>query len=122
MTKVLIEINIIKSKRIIIDLENNIIKVDIYNNIEVLIIVVTKELSISATIYSNKRVTILVYFNVVMLITKLEKTLKLSNDRDPLFKSKTLDTLSIYVYIINYNVLKIFVRNDFNKLITLLRR
>ena len=122
IVKVLIEINIIKLERIIVDLENNVIKIDIYDNIKISIVIITKESSINITIYSNKRITILTYFNVAILVIELEKTLHLSNNRDLLFKLKTLDTLSIYAYIVNYNVLKIFVRNDFNKLITLLRR
>ena len=87
-----------------------------------LIIAIIRESSINITIYSSKRITILAYFNVIILIIESRKILNLSNNRDLLFKLKTLNTLSIYAYIVNYNVLKIFVRNNFNKLITLLRR
>ena len=116
IVKILIEINIIKSKRIIINLENNVIEIDVYNNIEILIVAIIRESSIKITIYSNKRITIFVYFNVVILITKI---VNLSNNRDLLFKLKTLDTLFVYAYIINYNILKIFIRNNSNKFITL---
>ena len=63
---------------------------------------------------------ILVYFNVIISITKIEKIFNLLNNRDLLFKLKTLDTLFVYAYIIDYNILKIFVRHNLNKLITLL--
>ena len=84
--KALIDIDIIKSKRIIINLNNDIIKVNIYNNIEVSIVAIIKRSFISAIVYNSKRVIILAYFNVVVLITKLEKVLKLLNDRDLLFE------------------------------------
>ena len=122
IVKILIKINIIKSKRIIINLKNNIIKIDVYNNSKILIVAIIRESFINITIYSNKRIIILICFNIVILIIKIEKILSLLNNRDLLFKLKTLYTLFIYAYIINYNILKIFIRDNLNKLITLLRR
>ena len=84
--KALININIIKSKRIIINLDNDIIKVNVYNNIKIFIVVIIRRSSISIIVYNSKRVIILAYFNIIVLITKLENVLKLSNDRDLLFE------------------------------------
>ena len=73
--KALININSMKSKRIIINLNNDIIKVNVYNNIEISIVAIIRESFISAIIYSSKRIIILAYFNVAILITRLEKIL-----------------------------------------------
>ena len=70
-------------------------KINVYNNIEILIVAIIRESPINITIYSSKRITILAYFNVIVLITRLEKILKLLNNRDLLFKLKTLNTLFI---------------------------
>ena len=111
-----------KSKRIIINLDNNIIKVNVYNNIKILIIAITKEVLISIIVYNSKRKIISIYFNIVVLRTRFKKIFKLLNNRDLLFKLKTLNKLLIYIYIIDYKILKIFVRNNSNKFITLSRR
>ena len=47
---------------------------------------IIKGVSISRTIYNNKRVTILAQSNVVVLILKLRKTLDLLDNRDLLFE------------------------------------
>ena len=84
--KALININSMKSKRIIINFNNDIIKVNVYNNIEIFIVAILRGSFINIIIYSIKRVIILAYFNVIILIIKSKRVLKLSNDRDLLFK------------------------------------
>ena len=78
-----------------------------------------KDVSINRTIYSSKRVIISAQSNVVILISKSRKALNLLNNRDLLFESQILNVLLMYVYIVNYEVSKIFVRNNSNKFITL---
>ena len=84
--------------------------------------IVIKDVFINRTIYSNKRVIISTQLNVIILISRSRKALDLSNDRDLLFKSQTLNALLIYAHIVNHKVFKIFVRNNSNKLITLSRK
>lgn len=120
--KALIGIDIMKPERMMVDLGNNVMKVGACDDIEVPIVAVARGASISATIYSSKRITISAHFNVAVPVTRSEKALDLSDDRDLLFESKTLNTLSVYAYIVNHNVSKIFVRNNSNKPITLPRK
>ena len=66
---------------------------------------------------------ILLYSNIAVLIIN-SKSRKLSslNDREFFFKLYKFNTLFVYTYIINYNIFKIFVKNDINYNIKLLRR
>ena len=50
------------------------------------------------------------------------RPLKLSYDRDFLFESQKFDTLSDYAHIVNHNMLKIFVKNDNDHIISLSRK
>ena len=43
-------------------------------------------------------------------------------NRDFIFESQKLDILFVYAYIINRNISKIFVRNDTDRSITLIRK
>ena len=84
--------------------------------------IVIKDVFISWTIYSSKRVIISTQLNVIISISRSRKALDLSNNRDLLFESQTLNALLIYAYIVNHEVFKIFVCNNLNKLITLSRK
>lgn len=85
--KTLIEINIIKFKNIILDLEYNIIKIDVYQNYEIFIIITTQKSRINIIIYNKKRIIIFSHLNVVVLMFKFNKTrLMLLKNRDLLFK------------------------------------
>ena len=120
-TKVLIGINIIKPEGITIDLGKDIIKVSTCDDMEIPINIITKGPYINATVFSSKRITIPAYTNIVVLVTGPKKRLCLPDNRDLIFKPKTLDTLSVYAYIVDYNISKVFIRNDTDRLITLLR-
>ena len=85
--KVFIKINIIKPKIITIDLENKIIRIDIYKELEIFIIVFNREESrTSIIIYNNKKIVISSYINIVVLISRLKNRLKLSKNRNFIFK------------------------------------
>ena len=73
MTKALININIIKSKDIVIDLQNNVMKIDTYQSLEVLIVVTNKESYINTIIYSSKRTIISLYYNVIISVSESRK-------------------------------------------------
>ena len=45
----------------------------------------------------------------------------LPTDRDFIFEPKSLDSLSVYIYIIDYSISQIFIRNDTDKNIVLPR-
>ena len=86
-TKALIKINIIKLEDIIINLKNNVIKINIYRGLEIFIIISTREESwILATIYNNKKIIISLYINMIILISRPKNYLKLFKDRDLVFK------------------------------------
>ena len=61
-------------------------KISVYQNIEILIVIVVKDVSISRTIYSSKRVIISTQLNVIVSISRSRKALDLSNNRDLLFE------------------------------------
>ena len=121
LAKALIGIDIIKPERIIVDLGNDVIRIGAYNNIEVPIIAIIRGPRTSATVYSSKLTIILALSNVAVLIIRLKRKLKLPDDRDLIFELRILDTLSVYTYIVDYNISKILVRNNINKPITLSR-
>ena len=73
ITKALIDIDIMKSKGIVIDLQNNVIKIGICQSLEVSIVVTNKESRINAIIYSSKRTMISLYCNVAILVSGLRK-------------------------------------------------
>ena len=63
------------------------------------------------------------YFNILIFIFNFKRQfLKLLNNYNYIFKFKKFNILSIYIYIINYNILKVFVRNNINYIINLSRK
>ena len=63
------------------------------------------------------------HFNITIFVFDFKcRFFKLLYNRDFLFESQKLDTLLIYVYIVNYNMLKIFIRNNINYIISLSRK
>lgn len=85
--KVFIEINIIKLKIIIINFSRDIIKIDIYKNLKIFIIIITRDFSINIIIYNNKKIIIFLYFNIIILVIESRKKLFLLENRDFIFKS-----------------------------------
>ena len=85
--KAFIKINIIKFKNIILNLKHNIIKINVYQNHEIFIIVTIRKSRINIIIYNKKRINILSHSNIVILIIEFNKTrLMLSKNRDLFFK------------------------------------
>ena len=120
--RALIDIDIMKPERIVVDLGNDFMKVGACQDIEVPIVAVAKGAPISRTVYSSKRVIIPAQSNVAVPISGSGKALDLPDDRDLLFESQTLDALSVYAHIVDHEVFKVFVRNGSDKLITLPRK
>ncbi len=76
-----------------------------------------------ATVFSNKRITILPYSNIAIPIAGLKRRqLELPNDRDLIFEPYKLETLSVYAYIVDYRMTKVFVRNNTDRPISLLAK
>lgn len=73
-------------------------KIDAYRELEVFIII---SFRIIVIIYNNKRIIISSYSNIIVLISNFKKRLKLLKNRNFIFKSLILNTLSIYTYIID---------------------
>ena len=51
----------------------------------------------------------------MILVIESRKRLNLSQNRDFIFESQTLNSLSVYAHVINYTIFKVFVRNNFNR-------
>ena len=66
--------------------------------------------------------TISIYTNIVVLIRRPKNKLELPDNRDLIFEPNILNTLLVYIYIIDYNISKVFIRNDTNRPIILLRK
>ena len=63
------------------------------------------------------------HFNMAIFIIGFKsRFFKLLCDRDFLFASQKFDILLIYAYIVDHNMLKIFVKNDINYVISLSRK
>lgn len=63
------------------------------------------------------------HFNVIIFIIDFKyRSFKLSNNRDFLFESQKFDILSIYAYIVDYNMLKIFIKNNIDYIMSLSRK
>ena len=123
--KAFIDINIIKSKDMILDIKKDVIIIELYKNIQIFFIFVNHRSLTRITIFNNNKtkMTIPSHFNIIISIIDLKcRSLKLSSDRDFLFESQKLDTLSIYAHIVDYNISKVFVRNDINYIINLSRK
>ena len=124
-TKALIDINIIKLERIVLDIEKDIIIIESYRDIKVSITSSSYKSQIRASIFSNnvRKMIILSYFNVVVSIFKSRRrALKLLKDRNFIFEPQKLDILLVYVYIVDRNISEVFIRNDIDRSITLTRK
>ena len=125
VVKTFIDIDIMKSKGMILDIEKNIMIIELYKNIQISFIFINQRSSIRVMIFNNnqKRLTIFSHFNVAIFVTDLKnRSFKLLNDRDFLFKSQKLDILLIYAHIVDYNILKIFIKNDIDYVMSLSRK
>ena len=123
--KALININIIKPERIVLDIERDVIIIESYRDIEVSITSFSYKSQIRVSIFSNnvRRIIILSYFNVAVFISESKRrALKLFKNRNFIFEPQKLDTLSVYAYIVNRNISKVFVRNDIDRSIILARK
>ena len=109
----------------ILDIEKNVIIIDLCKNIQIFFIFVNHRPQTRVTIFNNNKTKMIIpsHFNMTISIVDPKcKFFKLLYNRDFLFESQKLDTLSIYVHIINYNILKIFVKNDINHIMSLSRK
>ena len=123
--KALVGIDIMKSEGMILDIEKNVMIIGLCKNIQIFFIFVSHRPQIRVTIFSDNKTKMIIppHFNMAVSVAGLKcRSLKLLCDRDFLFESQKLDTLLVYIYIVNHNMLKIFVRNDINHVISLSRK
>ena len=88
--KALININIIKPKNMILDIEKNVIIIDSCKNIQIFFISVNQRPQTRATIFNNNKTKMIIpsHFNMTVSVIGLKcRLLKLSNNRDFLFES-----------------------------------
>ena len=125
IVKVLVDINIIKSKGMIFDIEKNVIIIDSCKNIQIFFIFINYRPQTRVTIFNNNKTKIIIpsHFNMTISIVGLRcRSLKLSYDRDFLFESQKFDTLLIYAHIVDHSISKIFVKNDIDHVMSLSRK
>ena len=87
--KALIDINIIKSEDMILDIEKNVIIIDLYKNIQISFIFINHRSLTRATIFNNNKTKMMIslHFNMVVSIIDFKyRPLKLLCDRDFLFE------------------------------------
>ena len=101
----------------IFDIEKDVIIIDLYEDIQIFFIFVNHRSRIRATIFNNnsKKIIISLHFNIIISIIDLK--CRFSNCYMIaifFFESQKLDILLIYAYIVNYNILKVFIKNDIN--------
>ena len=90
IVKTLIDINIIKSKDMIFDIEKNVIIIDLCKNIQIFFISINHRSQTRITIFNNNKTKIIIssHFNMIISIIDLKcRSLKLLNNRDFLFES-----------------------------------
>ena len=89
VVKALIDIDIMKSKDMILDIKKNVIIIDLYKNIQIFFISTNHRSQIRITIFNNNKTKMIIssHFNIIVSITDLKcRPLKLSCDRDFLFE------------------------------------
>ena len=59
---------------------------------------------------------------IIFIINSKSRKFNLLNDRKFFFELYKFDTLFIYIYIVNYNISEVFVKNDINRIIKLPRK
>ena len=87
--KALVDINIMKSKDMILDIKKNFIIIDSYKNIQISLIFVNHRLLTRIIIFNNNKtkMTIPSHFNITILIIDFKyRSLKLSSNHDFLFE------------------------------------
>ena len=110
----LINIDIINSEKIVINIYNAVAIIGIYNNIIIFLIIKTRV---------NEFVRRLIYFiNTVIILSEIYKIISISGyygrilylfiNRDLLFEPNCLNHLNIYVYVIDSTITQIFVKNN----------
>ena len=120
--KVLIGIDIMKPKGIVIDLGMNIMKIGACKDLLIPIDVTSKGARVNTTIFSRKDIVLLLYTNILVLVIGAKRPLSLPIDRDFIFEPNILNTLLVYIYVVNYNMSEVFIRNNTDYEITLPRR
>ena len=58
----------------------------------------------------------------IFIVNSKSRKFNLLNNREFLFKLYKFNTLFVYTYIVNYNILKVFVKNNINRIIKLSRK
>ena len=89
VVKAFVDINIIKSKDIVLDIKKNVIIIDLCKNIQFFFIFINHRSLIRVTIFNNNKtkITIPSHFNIIISIIDFKcRSFKLLNDRDFLFE------------------------------------
>ena len=105
--KALIGIDLMKPEGIVLDLQNDVMRVGACQDLEIPIVVTARGSCINVTIYSSKRMRIPRHSNVAVPVTGPRiKQLDLPQDRDFIFEPQTLDSLSAYAHVVDHTISK----------------
>ena len=108
--KTLIDINIIKFKTIVFDINKKFAIIKFYDFFQISIFMIIKNLKFDIVIVNKTRYVMLTYFFLIVFIRYID----FSFDRDLIFESKQLNVLIFSTYIVDHNLSRIVVRNDIN--------
>lgn len=105
--KALIGIDIMKPEGIVLDLQNDVMRVGACQDLEIPIVVTARGFCINVTIYSSKRMRIPPHSKVAVPVTGPRiKQLDLHQVRDFIFEPQTLDSLSAYAHVVDHTISK----------------
>ena len=109
LIKVFIDINIMISKKMNINIKHETITINVCENMVILISIKIKNQTVHTSIFNKKRIIVSAHITMSINVISISIKLDLSCDRNFIFKSETLDKLSVYTHIININIISIFV-------------
>ena len=121
LIKIFIDMNIMIFEKMNINIKCETIIINVCENMIVLISTKIKDQTVHASVFNKKRVVVLTHIIMLIDVVSVNVKLNLLCDRNFMFKSKTLNKLSVYIHIIDVNIINVFVQNDFNQFIILSR-
>ena len=115
--KTLIDIDIIKSEEIVLDIDRDFATIESYNSLQISMSIMAKGPRTDTVIISKARFAIPAH----SLLTIPIKQVDLPPDRDLIFESEQLDTLTLSAHLVDHTLSQVLIRNDTDLPITLSR-
>ena len=106
-----------KLEDIILDINKNLVIINSYNLLQVLMFIITKNFKTNAVVLVKEQLSI----SSISFLAMFVKNLNLSFNRDLIFKLKQLDTLTLLTHIVDHNISHIIIRNNISHSVILSR-